>query len=566
MASKIGELLIRKNIISAEQLKRAVDDQRSSNGRLSTSLTKLGLINETDLTNFISKQYGMPTIDLDQFEVDEEIIKLLPEEMVLKHMILPVNRVGSTMVIATADPSNMFAIDDVKFLTGYNVEMVVSTDAAIKKAIDKYYHSGTQMQETVESFDDSMLEIVDTVEDGPTDAQLEQAGEDAPVVKLVNLVLSDGIKRRASDIHIEPYEKYMRVRFRIDGVMYEMMKPPLKIKEAVVSRIKIMANLNIAERRLPQDGRIKMKLGKGEPLDFRVSICPTLFGEKTVIRILSRQALDQDMAKLGFEADQLNEFKKAILLPYGMMLITGPSGCGKTTTLYSALAELNTLDTNLCTAEDPVEYNVHGINQVHVKEDIGMTFASALRAFLRQDPDIIMVGEIRDYETVEIAIKAALTGHLVLSTLHTNDAPSTVTRLLNMGVEPFLVASSVVLVSNQRLIRKVCDKCREQVEANPKTLISMGVSPKDAESAVVFKGTGCDMCNKSGYMGRVAIYEIMTMARSIRDGILRGMSTAEIKKLARNNGMMTLRESALRKLLAGITSMEEVARATSADK
>jgi type IV pilus assembly protein PilB len=565
MSSRLGELLVRENLISLQQLQKAQEEQRRSGGRLGYQLTKLGFIEESELTSFLSKQYGVPSINLAEFEIDGEILKLVPREIAEKHLVIPVNRAGSSLIVAMSDPTNIYAIDDLKFVTGYNIEVVVASEAAIKSAIDRYYQTGMNYAEVMEGFDDAEIEV-GRLEDGEMNViDLERAAEDAPVVKLVNLILVDAIRREASDIHIEPYEKELRVRYRIDGVLYEVMKPPLKLKNAITSRLKIMSDLDIAERRLPQDGRIKLKIGKGKEMDFRVSCLPTLFGEKVVLRLLDKSNLQLDLTKLGFEARQIELFKKAIYQPYGMVLVTGPTGSGKTTTLYSALSELNRTTENICTAEDPVEYNLAGINQVQMHEDIGLNFATALRAFLRQDPDIIMVGEIRDFETAEIAVKAALTGHLVLSTLHTNDAPSTVNRLLNMGVEPFLVTASVNLILAQRLARKVCNECKEPVEVPKQTLIDLGMKPEDLAGASCFKGQGCHACSNTGYRGRLAVYEVMPVTESLKELILNGASTAELKMQAIREGMKTLRQSALDKLRAGITTVEEVMRVSVAD-
>src|ERR1051325_10832014 len=449
--SRLGELLVRENLISLQQLQKAQEEARKSGSRLGYSLTKLGYIAESDLTNFLSKQYGVPSINLSDFEIDPDVLKLIPKDVAKKHLCIPINRAGASLIVAMADPSNIFAIDDLKFLTGYNIEVVVAAEAAIEESITRYYETKqVSYEEVMQGFDENEIGFGEDADD-VNSVDLEKQSQEAPVVKLCNLILINAIKRSASDIHIEPYEKSYRVRYRGDGVLYEEMHPPLKLRSAITSRIKIMANLDIAERRLPQDGRIKLKLGKGREMDYRVSVLPTLFGEKIVLRLLDKSNLQLDMTKLGFGEEQLKHFKTALDQPNGMVLVTGPTGSGKTTTLYSALSELNKITDNSSTAEDPVEYNLPGINQVQMHDDIGLNFAAALRAFLRQDPDIIMVGEIRDFETGEIAVKAALTGHLVLSTLHTNDAPSTVTRLLNMGVEPFLVTASVNLVMAQRL-------------------------------------------------------------------------------------------------------------------
>lgn len=566
-ANRLGELLVRNNIVTKEQLAKALEEQKGSEGqlRLGSILTKNGLISEQDLITFLSKQYGVPSINLSEFEADAAVVKIIPADVAQKYQIVPVNRAGSTLIIAMTDPSNIFAIDDIKFMTGYNVEVVVASESAIKTAIDKYYDQSASLADVMGDLDMEDLEVVDTADEVDV-SSLERATEDAPVVKLVNLILTDAIKRKASDIHIEPYERSFRVRYRIDGVLYEVMKPPLKLKNAITSRIKIMAELDIAERRLPQDGRIKIKLGGGQDMDYRVSVLPTLFGEKVVLRLLDKSNLQLDMTKLGYEPDALHHFKEAIHKPFGMVLVTGPTGSGKTVSLYSALGELNKTTENISTAEDPVEFNFAGINQVQMHEDIGLNFAAALRSFLRQDPDIIMIGEIRDFETAEIAIKAALTGHLVLSTLHTNDAPATINRLLNMGVEPFLVASAVNLITAQRLARRVCSECKEPEEIPVQALIDAGVAPEEAPSYVCYKGTGCSKCNNTGYKGRVGFYQVMPMLEEIRELILNGANTAEIKRESMRLGIKTMRQSGLAKLKEGVTSFEEVLRVTVADE
>jgi type IV pilus assembly protein PilB len=562
---RIGELLVRENLLTAEQLRKARDEARSGGARLGAQITKLGFLQEQELSSFVAKQYGVPDINLDEFDIDPSVIQLIPEEVAQKHSVIPVNRAGSTLILATADPSNIFAIDDIKFLTGYNVEVVVASEEQIKRAIDRYYDKSSSLDDIMGDFDDSDLELVSDSDDVDVNA-LAKESEDAPVVKLVNLVLTDAIKKTASDIHIEPYEKEFRVRYRIDGVLYEVMKPPLKLKNAITSRLKIMAELDIAERRLPQDGRIKLKLGRGKEMDYRVSVLPTLFGEKTVLRLLDKSNLQLDMTKLGFEPKQLEVFQDAIHQPFGMVLVTGPTGSGKTTTLYSALSELNKISENISTAEDPVEFNLMGINQVQMHEEIGLNFAAALRSFLRQDPDIIMVGEIRDFETAEIAVKAALTGHMVLSTLHTNDAPSTVNRLLNMGIEPFLVASSVNAIVAQRLARRVCGDCREpDLEAGPEALMAAGMAEAEARATKAQKGRGCNVCSNTGYKGRVAIYEVMRVGEELKEFVLNGASATELKREAIRLGMLTLRRSALNKLREGITTVSEVYRVSAAD-
>jgi type IV pilus assembly protein PilB len=501
---------------------------------------------------------------LSEFEIDPEVIKNVPEDVCRKHMVIPVDRQGSSLIVAMSDPSNIFAIDELKFITNLSLEVVVASEVAIEEAIENYYSQQVSYDDVMEEFEESEISFGDDDEDVSI-VDLERASGEAPVIRLVNYILLNAIKKGASDIHIEPYEKSFRVRYRIDGVLYSELNPPLKLKNAITSRIKIMSQMDIAERRLPQDGRIKLKLGKGKELDFRVSVLPTLFGEKVVLRLLDKSNLQLDMTKLGFEADPLNNFQNAIHMPYGMVLVTGPTGSGKTTTLYSALTELNKVTENISTAEDPVEYNLPGINQVQQREDIGLNFAASLRSFLRQDPDIIMVGEIRDYETAEVAIKSALTGHLVLSTLHTNDAPSTVTRLLNMGIEPFLVTASVNLVLAQRLARKVCPECKTPVEVNPQALIDMGMKPEGATKAQLYKGVGCRHCNNTGYKGRIALYEVMPFQDELKELVLQGASSAELKAEAIRLGMKTLRRAGLSKLVEGTTTMEEVLRVTSAD-
>ena len=565
MNDRIGELLVQKSLLSEEQLQRAKQEADATGTRVGFQMTKLGFIEESELAEAVSNQYGVPMITLDDFEVDPEVVALVPEDVAHKHTILPVNRAGSTLIIATSDPSNIFAMDDVKFLTGYNVEVVVAAEESIRRAIEKYYDTSASIDEVMMGFDDEDLEVVSGEEAVDID-ELEQQTEDAPVVKLVNLILTDAVKKVASDIHIEPYEKDFRVRYRIDGLLYEVMKPPRKLKNPLTSRVKIMADLDIAERRLPQDGRIKLKMGKNQEMDYRVSVLPTLFGEKIVLRLLDKSNLQLDMTKLGFEEKQLGDFKHSIHQPFGMVLVTGPTGSGKTTTLYSALSELNTTSENISTAEDPVEFNLTGINQVQMREDIGLNFASALRSFLRQDPDIIMVGEIRDFETAEIGIKAALTGHMVLSTLHTNDAPSTINRLLNMGIEPFLVASSVNCVVAQRLLRKICEECvEEDDEVAAAELEKAGMTSEHAARCQPRLGTGCGNCSDTGFRGRIAVYEVMTLTDTLREFVLNGASAAEIKREAIRGGMNSLRRSALTKVLEGTSTLGEALRVSMAD-
>ena len=567
-SERLGELLVREDLITPLQLQKALEETKRSGGRLGAELAKLGFLEENELTAFLSKQYGVPSINLKEFEIDPDVIQLIPRDVVSKHQVIPVNRTGSTLIVAMADPSNIFAVDDIKFLTGYNVEVVVAAEQDIAEAEEKYYTQSVNFDDVMDDFEDGDIEFGE--EGGEEDEDinildLEKSAGDAPVVKLVNLILMDAIRKNASDIHCEPFEKQFRIRYRIDGMLYEVMKPPVKLKHAITSRLKIMAQLDIAERRLPQDGRIKMKLGRNREMDFRVSSLPTLWGEKVVLRLLDESNLQLDMTKLGFEERTLERFKEAIYQPYGMLLITGPTGSGKTTTLYSVLSELNKSTTNISTAEDPVEYNLFGINQVQMHDDIGLNFSTALRAFLRQDPDIILVGEIRDFETAEIGIKAALTGHLVLSTLHTNDAPSSVSRLLNMGIEPFLVASSVLMIGAQRLVRTVCQDCKEPQEVTEQTLLDIGVKPEEVEEYDVHVGAGCRTCNNTGYKGRSACYEIMPMTEEVREFVLNGASTLEIKREAIRQGMKTMRMAALTKLKNGTSSLEEVVRMTAGD-
>jgi type IV pilus assembly protein PilB len=562
---RLGELLVREKLISLQQLRSAQDEQKKSGQNLSYALSKLGFISDGEITNFLSSQYKLPSINLDEYEIEPEIIKLVSKEICEKHRILPVSRSGSSLIVAMADPTNLNATDDVKFLTGLNVEPVVCSETAIQAAIDRYYNAGPSYDEVMADFGvgDEDIDFSGTEEEVNV-LELEKASEDAPVVRLVNVVLLNAIRKGASDIHLEPYEKKMRVRYRIDGVLHEEMTPPLKLKSALSSRMKIMSQLDIAERRLPQDGRIKLKLGKDREMDFRVSVLPTMWGEKIVLRLLDKSNLQLDMTKLGFDQKPLDDFKWAIGQPWGMVLVTGPTGSGKTTTLYSALTDLNRADVNISTAEDPVEYNLHGINQVQMHDEIGLNFAMSLRAFLRQDPDIIMVGEIRDFETAEIAVKAALTGHLVLSTLHTNDAPATISRLLNMGVEPFLITASVNLVLAQRLARKICVDCKQPVTVEEEVLREVGFDDSQIGSTVQ-KGVGCNTCNGSGYKGRVALYEVMRFDDNLKEMVLQGASAAELKAAAIKNGMSTLRASGIRKVIEGVTTTDEIVRVTMAD-
>ncbi len=612
MSAKLGEILVRENLISSQQLREALDYQRTNGGRLGSNLIKLGIISDEVITAVLSRQYGVPSINLELFQIDDEVVRLISHDVAIKYTVLPISKVGATLTMAMADPTNVFAMDDIKFMTGLNVEPVIASEAGIQSAITEYYsaskeldlagmevendfekiterltrqngldrHNGAPVavgenitshdldvsldQFAFEAGDHEEFEVVE--ENDEIDlAELAKASEDAPVVRLVNVLLVDSLRRGASDIHVEPYEKDFRIRFRIDGLLYDVMHPPMKMRDALISRLKIMAKLDISEKRLPQDGRIKIKVkidNRSRELDFRVSTLPTLFGEKVVLRLLDKDKLMLDMTKLGFEEESLEKFKRNIEKPYGMVLVTGPTGSGKTNTLYSALQSLNTSETNIMTAEDPVEFNLRGINQVQMKEQIGLNFAAALRSFLRQDPNIVLVGEIRDFETAEIAIKAALTGHLVLSTLHTNDAPSTVSRMVNMGIEPFLVATSVNLIQAQRLIRRVCEQCKESHEVPVEALVEIGFSKEEAGEVELYKGKGCDVCNGTGYKGRVGLFEVMEVTDELRELIIIGASSIEIRKKAIELGMVSLRESGLSKLREGITTIEEVVKET----
>ncbi len=569
MSVRLGELLTKASLISQDQLKEALKVQKDTGGKLGETLIKLGFVSEEDITECLSQQFGVPSINLSHFEIDPSVIKLIPADVARKYNILPVNKTGATITIAMADPTNVFAMDDIKFMTGYNVEPVVASELGIKAAIDNYYGTTSSLElkkvmEDLQSAESADLEVLEDEEELDVEA-LAEGAEEAPVVKLCNLILTDAIKRGASDIHIEPYEKEYRVRFRIDGTLYEIMNPPLKLRDSITSRMKILAKLDISEKRLPQDGRIKLKMKlneKNKELDFRVSVLPTLFGEKIVMRLLDKDNLRLDMTKLGFEPESLAKFEEAIFKPWGMVLVTGPTGSGKTNTLYSALSKVNSPEVNIMTAEDPVEFNLPGINQVQMKESIGLNFAATLRSFLRQDPNIILVGEIRDFETAEIAIKAALTGHLVLSTLHTNDAPSTINRLMNMGIEPFLVATSVQLIAAQRLARRICSNCKEAVEVAPQALMNLGYKKDEVGTFTIYKGRGCDKCNNTGYKGRVALIEVMQIDDDLRDLILSGGTAIDIKKKAAENGMISLRRSGLIKIKDGVTTIEEVVRET----
>jgi len=571
MSQRLGDLLVREKVITPEQLETALKSQKSDGGRLGSVLVKLGFLSDEDVTNFLSRQYGVPAINLNYFEIDPAVVKLVPQETARRYQILPLSRVGASLTIAMVDPTNVFAMDDIKFMTGFNIEPVVASETSIMEGIEKAYAAPAEPEEDLETVMSTLSDIADSdvelqAEETETGlADLEKAAEEAPIVKLVNMILTDAVKRGASDIHIEPYEKEYRVRFRIDGILQTIMNPPAKLKDAITSRIKIMSKLDISEKRLPQDGRIMLKVnlgGKKKQLDYRVSTLPTLFGEKIVMRLLDKENLRLDMTKLGFEQESLDKFSHAILKPYGMVLVTGPTGSGKTNTLYSSISQLNKPDTNIMTAEDPVEFQLAGVNQVQMKESIGLNFAAALRSFLRQDPNIILVGEIRDFETAEIAIKAALTGHLVLSTLHTNGAPETISRLMNMGIEPFLVATAVHLICAQRLVRRVCANCAEEMDLPVQALLDAGYSPDEASTFKPKKGKGCGTCNNTGYKGRAGLYEVMEIDDEIRELILVGASATELKKKAIERGMITLRRSGLIKVMSGVTTLEEVARET----
>jgi type IV pilus assembly protein PilB len=559
---KLGDILVRDGLITADQLKRALAEQKNSGGRLGYTLVKLGFIEETEITKMLARQYRMPAVDLSRFEVDPKILKLITADIASKYAVLPLKREGRTLTIAIADPNNVAAIEDIKFITRCDIFPVIAGEYTLRNAIDKYYQqSDAQLASLLKSVEDENADDLEVVsEQQDEEVKASELAEDAPVVKLINGLLTDAVKRGASDIHIEPFEHEMRVRYRVDGALQEVMRPPVKMRAALTSRVKIMAQLNIAERRVPQDGRIKLKMG-ARVIDFRVSTLPVLFGEKIVLRILDKGNLTFDLAKFGFEPKAEADLMRAILNPYGMVLVTGPTGSGKTTTLYSALSKINTIEVNIMTAEDPVEYNLMGINQVLVRNEVGMTFAAALKAFLRQDPNIIMVGEIRDLETGSIAIKAALTGHLVLSTLHTNDAPSTVTRMVDMGIEPFNVASAVNLIVAQRLVRRICVDCKQQHDYSDEEMHAFGI---DRDQGPFFKGAGCDTCNGTGYKGRQGIYEVMALSSQLRRYILKGASTEELREVAVSEGMLTLRMDGLVKIKKGVTTLEEVVKETAA--
>ena len=567
MNPRLLELLVKENLLSQDQAQKAMADQRRSGERLATVLTRLAFITEDELLDFLSRKYGIPVINLGRVEVDPDILRLVRKEIVQKYQVFPVRKVGNTLTLALSDPTVVLAIDDVQFATGLHVIPVLAAESAIRAAIDHNYSSGVddikKLIDQESTGVDASLELV--AQASKVDiAELGREAEEAPTIRFVNLIIADAIRKRASDIHLEPYEKVFRVRYRIDGVLHDMMNPPKQMEPAILSRVKIMANLDIAERRLPQDGRLSVKFQNRE-IDLRVSSLPTIYGEKIVMRVLDKGSIVLDLARLGFEEDDLNRFKKIITTPYGMILCTGPTGSGKSTTLYAAIATINNPDINIITAEDPVEFNIAGVNQVLVREDIGYNFSAALRAFLRQDPDVILVGEMRDLETAQIAIRAALTGHLVFSTLHTNDAPSTVTRLQDMGIPPFLISSSLLLVIAQRLVRRICLECREPVQAPVSALIDVGFRPEEAESVRIYAGKGCANCANTGYKGRISVHEIMWMIPELQEAIVRQRPANELKDIAVKAGMRTLRQTGLRKVANGLTTIDEVLRVTFAD-
>ena len=563
---RLGDLLVADGLLTAEQLKKALAEQKGSPEKIGSVLVRLNFVNEDQLIGFLSRQYGVPSITLAQLDIESDVLKLVPAPIARKYEVIPVRKMGNSLALAMADPTNVFALDDISFMTNLQVLPLVASQTAIKKAIDRNYESKTEAISSVLSDMQTDLGNVEVVEDGEEGAkvdvfELKESADEAPVVKLVNMVLVDAIQKGASDIHFESYEKIFRIRFRMDGVLHEMLAPPKRLESAILSRLKIMSNLDIAERRMPQDGRIKLRYNTRE-IDFRVSTLPTIFGEKAVLRILDKDALKLDMTQLGFDEWSLEKFSAVIHQPYGMILITGPTGSGKTTTLYSAIHTINSPDVNIMTAEDPVEYNLKGVNQVQINEGIGRTFSAALRSFLRQDPDVILVGETRDLETAQISIRAALTGHLVFSTLHTNDCPSTIARLLDMGIPPFLVASSLLLLLAQRLGRKVCRACREPYDADEESLVPYGHVPSGKGKVQFYKGKGCATCNFTGMKGRVAIYEVMPISEELRDAILKNASTAELRSMAQSQGMRSLRQAGLLKVLEGTTTVEEVLRVT----
>lgn len=563
---KLGKFLLEENLVTQEQLDKALKDQEVHGGRLGTNLMKLGYITEKQLISILSKQYNVPGVDLSTMDIEDGVLKLIPSNIATKYELIPLSRIGKTLTVAMVNPDDIFALEDIKFSTGFEVQPVVTTEISIRNALEKFYE-GQDLLQSVEKEMEAVEEEVEVVEAGDKEADEDEMSDLAaeigsgPIVKLVNTIITKGVEAGASDIHIEPYDKELRVRFRIDGILREVMKPPKKMHKAVVSRIKIMAKMKIAEKRLPQDGRIKVRI-KRKPIDFRVASMPTIYGEKMALRILDRSAISFNLEDLGFEKEQLEKFLQAIRMPFGIVLVTGPTGCGKTTTLYSALEKINSLEVNITTAEDPVEYTLVGVNQVQMREMVGLTFASALRSYLRQDPNIIMVGEIRDKETAEISIRASLTGHLVLSTVHTNTAAATITRLVNMGVQPFLLASTLNLVLSERLLRKICLNCMEKVQISNDYLKRVGLNPDEFDGVTFHKGAGCPVCNGSGYKGRIGIFEVMTLTPGVRELILERVSTDRIHVEAVKEGMRTLRDVAVEKLKKGSTTIEEVLKET----
>jgi type IV pilus assembly protein PilB len=561
---RLGDLFVREGLITEEQLQQALEEAKNTKTRIGYALVKLELVKEDELTRALAKQFRVPAVDLDKVKVEEKILKLVPEDVAMKHRVLPLRKVGRTLTVAMANPTDMGALDNLKFITRFEIEPVIVGEYTLQKHLEEYYGLGeTKMAEMLGDLLDEEVEIVEDEEDDVNVAALEAEVDKAPVVKFINGLLTDAVMKGVSDIHIEPYEKEIRIRYRIDGSLQEVMKPPMKMKAALTSRIKILADLNIAERRVPQDGRIKLKM-KNKVVDFRVSTLPVIFGEKIVMRILDKGNLTFDLSLFGFEPKAEKDFMDAIANPYGMVLVTGPTGSGKTTTLYSALSKINNEDVNIMTAEDPVEYNLYGINQVLVRNEIGMTFAAALKAFLRQDPNIIMVGEIRDIETGGISIKAALTGHLVLSTLHTNDAPSTVTRMIDMGLEPFNVASAVNLITAQRLLRRICSGCKVEANYTEEELLAAKLPEGWLDKHTLYKGEGCEKCEGSGYKGRQGLYEVMNMTSRLRKLIMQEAGTDELRDAAIEEGMLTLRMDGIKKLEKGVTTLDEVLKETSA--
>ncbi len=574
MASNLGELLLREKLINTEQLRNALDFEKKNKVPVASAFVSLGYISEEEMAQALSRQLGYPYIDLSQFEIFPDVIELIPVDIAKKHMIMPIHRIRSFLTMAMVDPTDLDIIENVRFRTNLSIQPVIASESGIMDAVNKYYGTSDSLRvkeiiDEIEQSEDSTINVIEDEDEDYSIEELVHSTEEAPIITLVNTIFLDAIKKGASDIHFEPYEKSFRVRYRIDGILHEMMDLALKFKNPMVSRVKILSNMDIAEKRLPQDGRLKVRVRWGEnnrkEVDMRVSAVPTIYGEKVVSRILDREMLKLDLTKLGFEVESLDIVKKAITRPWGIILVTGPTGSGKTNTLYSAISSLNSQEKNIMTAEDPVEFNIPGVNQVNIKEEIGLTFSSSLRSFLRQDPDIMLVGEMRDYETVDIAIKAALTGHLVFSTVHTNDAAGTIVRLINMNVEPFLIADSLVLIVAQRLVRRLCKKCNEEHKFSPEALVDIGFSPEDAKEIKVYKPKGCAACSDTGYKGRVGLFEVLQITDEVRDLILSRAQPREIKKKAMEQGMLTLRRSGLIKIKEGVTSVEEVLRETVRD-